>query len=142
MIPSYFVRLEQMPLTPNGKLDRRALPAPESSVQSGEAYLAPRTAVEAQMVLIWQDILGVTRVGVRDNFFEIGGHSLRATVLVSRIHKELGCSISLREVFQSPTVESLAQLVKNTFRPCTNPSRGQRKAKLTQCPQRKSGYTC
>lgn len=112
MIPSYFVRLEQMPLTPNGKLDRRALPAPESSVQSGEAYLAPRTAVEAQMVLIWQDILGVTRVGVRDNFFEIGGHSLRATVLVSRIHKELGCSISLREVFQSPTVESLAQLVK------------------------------
>uniref|UniRef100_A0AAE9PYZ1 Phosphopantetheine-binding protein n=1 Tax=Paenibacillus polymyxa TaxID=1406 RepID=A0AAE9PYZ1_PAEPO len=64
------------------------------------------------MVLIWQDILGVARVGVRDNFFEIGGHSLRATVLVSRIHKELGCSISLREVFQSPTVESLAQLVK------------------------------
>ncbi len=90
MIPSYFVRLEQMPLTPNGKLDRRALPAPEGSVQSSEVYLAPRTAAEAQLVLIWQDILGVARVGVRDNFFEIGGHSLRATLLVSRIQKELG----------------------------------------------------
>ncbi|MDN4080838.1 non-ribosomal peptide synthase/polyketide synthase [Paenibacillus polymyxa] len=112
MIPSYFVRLEQMPLTPNGKLDRRALPAPEGSVQSGEDYLAPRTAVEAQLVLIWQDILGAARVGVHDNFFEIGGHSLRATLLVTRIRKELGCSISLREVFQSPTVESLARLVK------------------------------
>ncbi len=112
MIPSYFVRLEQMPLTPNGKLDRRALPAPEGSVQSSEVYLAPRTAAEAQLVLIWQDILGVARVGVRDNFFEIGGHSLRATLLVSRIQKELGGSLSLREVFQWPTVESMARLVK------------------------------
>ncbi|EHS59970.1 non-ribosomal peptide synthase/polyketide synthase [Paenibacillus sp. Aloe-11] len=112
MIPSYFVRLEQMPLTPNGKLDRRALPAPEGSVQSSEDYLAPRTAAEVQLALIWQDILGVARVGIRDNFFEIGGHSLRATLLVSRIQKELGCSISLREIFQSPTVESLARLMK------------------------------
>ncbi|MGG1642432.1 non-ribosomal peptide synthase/polyketide synthase [Paenibacillus sp. NRS-1782] len=112
MIPSYFVRLEQMPLTPNGKLDRRALPAPEGSVQSSEDYLAPRTAAEVQLALIWQDILGVARVGIRDNFFEIGGHSLRATLLVSRIQKELGCSLSLREVFQWPTVESMARLVK------------------------------
>ncbi|MCZ8520301.1 MULTISPECIES: non-ribosomal peptide synthase/polyketide synthase [Paenibacillus] len=111
MIPSYFVRLEAMPLTPNGKLDRRALPAPEGSQQSGEAYVAPRTAEEAKLAQIWQELLGVASVGVRDNFFEIGGHSLRATLLVSRVHKELNCSLSLREVFQLPTVEGLARLI-------------------------------
>ncbi|WP_157243976.1 non-ribosomal peptide synthetase, partial [Paenibacillus elgii] len=112
MIPSYFVQLEQMPLSANGKLDRKALPAPEGSVPTGTEYVAPRTAVEAQLVEIWQEVLGVSKVGIRDNFFEIGGHSLRATVLIARIHKELHSSIALREVFQATTIEQMAQLIE------------------------------
>ncbi|WP_144028931.1 non-ribosomal peptide synthetase, partial [Paenibacillus tyrfis] len=112
MIPSYFVQMEQMPLSANGKLDRKALPAPEGSMLTGTEYVAPRTAVEAQLVEIWQEVLGIGKVGIRDNFFEIGGHSLRATVLVARIHKELHSSIALREVFQSSTIEQMAQLIE------------------------------
>ncbi|WP_155729812.1 non-ribosomal peptide synthetase, partial [Paenibacillus polymyxa] len=89
MVPSYFVQLEQMPLTPNGKIDRKALPAPEGSLQTGADYVAPRTWVEVKLAHIWQDVLGLTQVGVKENFFEIGGHSLRATTLASKIHKEL-----------------------------------------------------
>ncbi|WP_144028932.1 non-ribosomal peptide synthetase, partial [Paenibacillus tyrfis] len=112
MIPTYFVQLERMPLTPNGKVDRKALPAPEGSVPTGTEYVAPRTATEARLAQIWQEVLGLPSVGVQDNFFEVGGHSLRATQMVSRIHKELDGGISLREVFESPTIEQLARLIE------------------------------
>ena len=83
MLPSYFVQMEQMPLTTNGKLDRKALPAPEGQINTGVAYEAPRTAVEEILTTIWQEVLGVERIGIADNFFEWGGHSLKATTLVS-----------------------------------------------------------
>ncbi|XYR62130.1 phosphopantetheine-binding protein [Bacillus amyloliquefaciens] len=92
MIPSYFIQLKRLPLTANGKIDRKALPAPEGGVQTGIEYVAPRTAAEAQLAHIWQEVLGLPRIGVKDNFFDIGGHSLRATTLTAKLHKEMGVS--------------------------------------------------
>ncbi|WP_336078727.1 condensation domain-containing protein, partial [Paenibacillus sp. 203] len=112
MVPSYFVQLEQMPLSPNGKIDRKALPAPEGSLQSGADYVAPRTWVEVKLAHIWQDVLGLTQVGVKENFFEIGGHSLRATTLASKIHKELNKPLPLRSIFEAPTIEQLAVVLE------------------------------
>ncbi|MGG3840811.1 amino acid adenylation domain-containing protein, partial [Paenibacillus thiaminolyticus] len=111
MVPSCFVQLEHMPLTPNGKIDRKALPAPDGSMETGADYVAPRTAVEAQLAQIWQEVLGLSRIGVKDNFFDIGGHSLRATTLVAKLHKEMGIEMPLREVFQYPTIEQMAEVI-------------------------------
>ncbi|WP_281944496.1 condensation domain-containing protein, partial [Paenibacillus tyrfis] len=110
MIPSYFVQLERLPLTPNGKIDRKALPAPEGGA-SGSEYTAPRTPLEAKLVRIWQEVLGVATAGVKDNFFDLGGHSLRATTLVSKIYKELNVDFPLRDVFTCSTVEDMAQAI-------------------------------
>ncbi|MDP1513423.1 amino acid adenylation domain-containing protein, partial [Paenibacillus ottowii] len=112
MIPSYLVQLEQMLLTPNGKIDRKALPAPEGSLQSGADYVAPRTWVEVKLAQIWQDVLGLAQIGVKENFFEIGGHSLRATTLASKIHKELNKPLPLRSIFEAPTIEQLAVVLE------------------------------
>ncbi|WP_338552864.1 amino acid adenylation domain-containing protein [Paenibacillus sp. KS-LC4] len=109
MIPSYFVQLEKMPLTANGKTDRKALPAPEGSVNTGAEYIAPRTALEEQLVRIWQEVLGTERIGVKDNFFDLGGHSLRATALASKLHEEMNINLSLRDVFRLPTIEEMAR---------------------------------
>ncbi|MDY8120972.1 condensation domain-containing protein, partial [Paenibacillus polymyxa] len=109
MIPSYFVELERLPLTPNGKIDRKALPAPEGGAGGGSEYVAPRTELEAKLAAIWQDVLVREKaVGVTDNFFDLGGHSLRATTLVSKMHKELGVEFPLRDVFRYSTVEEMA----------------------------------
>ena len=77
MIPSYFVQMERMPLTSNGKIDRKALPAPEGRLQTGGELVAPRTSQEAELADIWQEVLKLERVGVKDNFFELGGHSFK-----------------------------------------------------------------
>ncbi|WP_028546570.1 non-ribosomal peptide synthetase [Paenibacillus taiwanensis] len=113
MIPAYLIPLERMPLTTNGKVDRKALPSPEDYVQAETEYVAPRTAHERLLARIWQDVLGLTKVGVKDNFFELGGHSLRATTLVSKLHKEENISLSLRDVFRYPTLEALAAFIAN-----------------------------
>ncbi|MGM1050705.1 MAG: amino acid adenylation domain-containing protein, partial [Bacillota bacterium] len=111
MIPSYFVRLEVLPLTPNGKVDRRALPAPEGGADA--EYVAPRTTTEEILARIWAEVLGVKRVGVHDNFFNLGGHSLKGTVLVSRIHKELNVEIPLKELFSTPTIAGLSKYISS-----------------------------
>ncbi|MEK4363757.1 amino acid adenylation domain-containing protein [Paenibacillus sp. FSL M8-0212] len=112
MIPSYFVELERLPLTPNGKIDRKALPAPEGEAGSGTQYVAPRNELEMKLAVIWQEVLGLTKeIGVHDNFFDIGGHSLRATTLVSKIHKELNVDLPLRDVFRHSTIESMAAVI-------------------------------
>ncbi|KZE78885.1 non-ribosomal peptide synthetase [Paenibacillus elgii] len=112
MVPSYFVQMERIPLTPNGKVDRRALPAPEESVRTGTEYVAPRTMLEEQLAHIWKDVLELPAVGIKDNFFDLGGHSLRATNLVSIIQKEMRKNVQLRDVFQHPTIEQLAQVIE------------------------------
>ncbi|MED1018427.1 non-ribosomal peptide synthase/polyketide synthase [Bacillus atrophaeus] len=111
MIPVKWAFVESIPLTVNGKVDRKALPAPEGGVQKGVEYVAPRTAAEAQLAHIWQEVLGLPRIGVKDNFFDVGGHSLRATTLTAKMHKKMGVSLPLREVFRSPTIEEMAEMI-------------------------------
>ena len=108
MIPSAFVVLEQLPLTPNGKVDRHALPSPDFASVELPPTLAPRTSVEAELVQIWTNVLGV-QVGISDNFFELGGHSLLATQLVSRIRDRFGVEVPLRSLFETPTIMAMAQ---------------------------------
>ncbi|MGZ3460459.1 MAG: condensation domain-containing protein, partial [Archangium sp.] len=107
MVPSAFVQLEKVPLTPNGKVDRKALPTPE--VEETEELVAPRTEVERVVADLWGPLLGVARVGAHDNFFEMGGHSLLATQVVSRLREALGVEVPVRVLFEAPTVEQLAQ---------------------------------
>ncbi|MEH2022015.1 amino acid adenylation domain-containing protein [Nostoc sp.] len=112
MLPSAFVLLDTMPLTPNGKVDRRALPAPDLSRLEPEAtFVAPRNQVERQLTEIWEQILGVQPIGVRDNFFELGGHSILAVKLFWQIEKRFSKNLPLAILFQSGTVEALAKII-------------------------------
>lgn len=112
MVPNTFVMIEKFPLTPNGKADRRALPAPENTRPKLEVtYVAPRTSVEQSLAEIWASVLGVERVGIDDNFFELGGYSLLAVRLFVRIRKWSGIDLPLASLFKSPTVRGLAELI-------------------------------
>ena len=114
MIPSYFVPLKKMPLTPNGKLNRRALPKPDVNMLLAAKYEAPRNEIEIKLALLWSQILGVDTVGINDNFFDLGGQSLKATILVSRIHKELEVEIQVGEIFKMPTIKEISDYIEKT----------------------------
>jgi nonribosomal peptide synthetase DhbF len=117
MIPSGFVFLDAIPLTPNGKVDRKALPIPDESLPDQKAdYVAPRNEVEEVMAEIWADVLGIKKVGVFDHFFELGGHSLSATRLASRIRAAFGVELSIAKVFDSPQLVELAGFVEEARR--------------------------
>jgi thioesterase domain-containing protein/acyl carrier protein len=109
MVPAAFVALERLPLTPNGKLDRRALPAPQ---WAGDAYEAPVGEVECLIAEIWREVLALEQVGRQDHFFELGGHSLLAMRLVSQLRQRLGIELSLRALFEAPTLAGLAERVE------------------------------
>lgn len=111
MIPSYFVYLSKIPLNPNGKVDRPALPVPDGNI-TGSEYVAPTNAIEERLARLWSEVLGVARVGITDNFFTLGGHSLRATLLTSKVNKEFAVDLPLREIFRTPTVQELAQYIR------------------------------
>ncbi len=113
MIPAAFVLLDALPLTPNGKVDRKALAAREGDqADRAHAYTAPRTPVEEILAGIWAQLLGVAQVSVEDSFFELGGHSLLATQLVSRLRDTFKVEVSLRTLFEAPTLEGLAEAVE------------------------------
>ena len=110
MIPSIFVTLKEIPLTPNGKVNRAELPVPQLSEDGASAnFVAPRTPVEETLAEIWRETLGVGQVGVESNFFDLGGHSLLATRVVTQIRERFGVELPLRVLFESPTIAGLAQ---------------------------------
>ena len=110
MVPSAYVFLEALPLTPSGKVDRRKLPAVSAAERGvSEGYLGPRDELERKLTRIWEELLGVGRIGIKDNFFDLGGHSLLAMRLIARVEQELSRTFSLADLFQSPTIEGLAR---------------------------------
>jgi surfactin family lipopeptide synthetase C len=111
MMPSTFVVLDTFPLTPNGKVDRAALPDPQQAAPEERAYVAPRTPMEILLAGIWAELLTVQCVGIYDNFFEIGGHSLLATRLISRVRAICQVDISLRSLFEEPTIAAFARAI-------------------------------
>ncbi len=112
MVPTGWVFLDAFPLSPNGKVDRKALARIEPEAVSTAAYVAPRTPVEQLLAGIWSDLLGAEKVGVRDDFFALGGHSLMAARLVSRLRDAAGVELPLRALFEAPTLEGLAERVE------------------------------
>ncbi len=112
MVPAYFVQLERIPLNQSGKVDRKALPdAVDSGLNAGPEHIAPRTQKEERLVAIWKEVLEREGVSAKDNFFDIGGHSLRATRLVSLIHREFDIKLDLRDIFSAPVLEDQAALI-------------------------------
>ena len=123
MVPSAFVFLSSLPLTPNGKLDRRALPEHEQGDAILEQpYIAPRTPIEALLAQMWADVLRVPRVGVDDDFFDLGGHSLRATQVIARARAAFGIELPLRSMFETPTVAGLSLTVARSLIETSEPT--------------------
>ncbi|MET8505486.1 amino acid adenylation domain-containing protein [Streptomyces sp. NPDC004787] len=114
MVPNWFVFLDALPLTPNGKVDRRALPAPDSAREDAHGgFTAPRTETERIVADIWCEVLGFDQVSVHDDFYQLGGHSLHAFQIVSRVAKRLDVEVTVRDIFNAPTVARLTDVLTN-----------------------------
>ena len=111
MVPSYFIQIDNFPLTPNGKIDRKMLPHPEIII--GKDFIPPRNKVEKKLAELWSDILGIEKeiIGINSNFFDLGGHSLKAIMITAKIHKAFHVIIPLAEVFKTPTIKGLARSI-------------------------------
>ncbi|HEX3682181.1 MAG TPA: alpha/beta fold hydrolase, partial [Bryobacteraceae bacterium] len=115
MVPSAFVVLDRLPLSPNGKLDRKALPAPEFGTFSlDQPYEAPRDALEVELCRLWEEALGIPCIGIRQNFFELGGYSLMAVALVNKIRRRLSVNIPVAVMFEAPTIAELAPILRRS----------------------------
>jgi acyl carrier protein len=140
MVPGAVVVLEKLPVTENGKVDKRALPELEDASRGeGSGYEAPRNELEEKVAGIWLELLKIERVGVNDNFFDLGGHSLLATQVMSRVLKLFNVEVPLRSLFEEPTVASLSEKIREAQEkgdsapqssPITRVSREGRKVKL------------
>ncbi|MFL6203220.1 MAG: amino acid adenylation domain-containing protein, partial [Thermoanaerobaculia bacterium] len=140
MVPSAIVVLDSLPLTANGKVDRRALPAPEGEDYARSEHVAPRTELERRLCEIWAEVLGLERVGIADGFFDLGGHSLLAMRVVSRVRSELGRELPLRALFEHPTIgalcERLPELAGGAVLPPLEPRGDRGPAPLSYAQQR------
>jgi amino acid adenylation domain-containing protein len=117
MIPAYFIQLEQLPVTPNGKIDRKTLPEPdESTIETGVEYVAPITYTQEKLVNIWQSLLKIERIGIRDDFFELGGDSILVNQCIARIREELQVEIPLRKFFERPYIKALSEEIEKQER--------------------------
>ena len=113
MIPSYFIQIDEMPYTPNGKIDRKGLPEPEGDIVTGVEYVPPTNEIEEKLVEIWEEVLGIDKIGINHNFFEIGGNSINIIKVISLINKEFtGVQIPMSELFLRPTI---AEVANNLF---------------------------
>ncbi|GGU44245.1 non-ribosomal peptide synthetase [Streptomyces coeruleorubidus] len=122
MVPGVFVVLDELPVTPNGKVDKRALPAPDEADVTKERYVAPRTEAQRALCRIVAEVLGLTQVGLQDNFFDLGGHSLLATRLTLRIRKETGAELPLQLIFSGATVEEMSAVLEQPAEQENGPS--------------------
>ncbi|WP_034893918.1 non-ribosomal peptide synthetase [Gillisia sp. Hel_I_29] len=114
MLPSYYVSIVSMPLTPNGKIDKKGLPSPEGiGIEKGVEYVAPRTETEQQLVSIWEEVLGREDIGVKDDFFELGGQSLKVIKLVSLIKDKFEVEITINQIFSDLNIQNLSQEIQN-----------------------------
>ncbi len=129
MVPAHLIGIAAIPLTPNGKLDRRALPSPDAAAAPIGALVLPRTPREAQVAQLWQEVLGRQTISVEDNFFDLGGHSLLATQLVARLIETMGITITLRQLFEAPTIATMAELLDH---PITNGANAASQTPLTR----------
>ena len=113
MVPNYYVKLESIPLTSNGKVDRKSLPDPDGTGLNQGEYVSPRTEIEKQLLSIWSTVLGVDEetLSIKGDFFDLGGHSIKAIRLLGQVHKQLGVKIALKELFTHPTIEQLSKLI-------------------------------
>ncbi|MCU4825161.1 amino acid adenylation domain-containing protein, partial [Bacillus cereus] len=112
MIPTYFLNLDKFPLTENGKIDKRALPTPDISHNTNLQYEAPKNDTEKKLVAIWENVLERERIGINDDFFDLGGHSLKASMVISRIRKRFGVEVRIKEVFENSTIKQLSELIQ------------------------------
>jgi acyl carrier protein len=111
MVPQHFVKLDALPLTSNGKVDRRALPAPQEDRRMDESYVAPQSEVEKTIASLWQETLNIKTVGIHDNFFELGGHSLLLVKMLVKLQEFFSKKISIVEMFRHPTISALASFL-------------------------------
>jgi acyl carrier protein len=111
MVPSLFVPIDMLPYTASGKIDRRALPEPETVARRQVDFVAPDGPLEERLSAMWMDVLGVDRVGATDDFFELGGHSLLAAQVIARLRSLLGVELPLHAIFVAPTVRKLAEQI-------------------------------
>jgi amino acid adenylation domain-containing protein len=136
MVPSRYVVMAALPLTPSGKLSRRDLPDPQVAASSREDAVGPRTPVEEALARIWCDVLQLPRVAIHDNFFELGGHSLLATRVISRIRDEFHADFPVRRIFEAPTIEALAlSVVESAFESESNEEMARLLSELEQMPE-------
>ncbi|WP_328877599.1 non-ribosomal peptide synthetase [Streptomyces sp. NBC_00299] len=122
MVPGVFVVLDELPVTPNGKVDKRALPTPDEADVTKERYVAPRTEAQRTLCRVVADVLGLTQVGLQDNFFDLGGHSLLATRLTLRIKKETGAELPLQLIFSGATIEEMSAVLEQPTAQESGPS--------------------
>ena len=112
MVPSHFIPVAAIPLTASGKVDRKALPAPDlEAMSTGTQHVAPRTPTESQIATIWADALGVAAPGIHDDFFDLGGHSLTAAQVVNTLRSVFPVEVAMRHLFERPTIAGLAQII-------------------------------
>ena len=110
MVPAFLIELDEMPLNANGKINRKALPAPDTAAMA-DTYVPPASETEKLLAEIWGEVLKIDQIGINDNFFDLGGHSLNATLVVSRIHKRLHVDCTIRSLFDCKTIAKLAEVI-------------------------------
>jgi fengycin family lipopeptide synthetase D len=111
MVPALILETKTIPLNTNGKIDRKLLPEPDLEKIFSANYEGPTSDIEIKLVIIWQDVLDIDRIGVRDNFYELGGHSLNANALVNKISREFSVDVNIADIFKNATIKDLAKLI-------------------------------